>query len=162
MSDIAARALEAHAAEEEARMLEKQADAVRNEARARRLIHEKASRLEIADVDISQMQSSGSSFRRAYTLDIPLTDDATLEIRAEDDRDGHPQAYARVRPCDQLYWNLPPGQEKKRPGGGVYGSCGLSGIDRRVESLADIGERLLRIETARKTWRRKHCRGDDD
>lgn len=150
MSDFATRALAAHEAETKARELEAEAKSVRDLAEATEKIVAKAARLSIMDVDTSQICAEGSK----CALEIPLNDDATLRIEADNNI---ARAKARVIPCDQLYWNLPPGEETKEPGGGTFGCFNLGGIkEREVGSLIDIGGELRLIVDARTAWHRKH------
>lgn len=155
MSDIATRALAAHEAETEARKLEGEAKAVRDLAEATEKILAKAAQLSIADVDPSQIRVEGS-LAKTYSLKIPLNADATLLIEVNPHLTAG-KTRARVMPCDQLYWGLPPGEETKGRGAGTYGQFNLSGIkEREVESLVDIGGALRLIADARTAWHRKH------
>lgn len=153
MSDFAARAVAAHEAEARRREVEQHVDAVYTEAHAAQLILELALALEIPEVKVEEIRLESGD----YVLDLPLTDDAALRLQVRRTMSEDPWlATASVNPCDQLYWDLPPGQEKKDPAlGGTYACYGLSRTV--VMTLAEIGAQVVRIERAREAWRRKHC-----
>lgn len=157
MSDFAARAVAAHESETRRHEVAQRVEAVFTAAHATQLILELALALEIPEVKVDEIRRDNG----VYLLDLPLTDDATLRLqvrRVTFDCDDPWQATAVVWPCDQLDWDLPPGQEKKGSGGGTYGCHGLSRMKETVvTTLAGIGAQITRVEKARAAWRRKHC-----
>jgi hypothetical protein len=86
---------------------------------------------------------------------VPIDEDVQLLFTSQPDRG---KLNIKARPSDQLYWDLPPGQEKKGPGGGTYGCYGLDSFfyDRPIETLADLGAAIAKVRGARKQWRKKH------
>lgn len=155
MSDFAARAVAAHESETRRHEVAQRVEAVFTSAHATQLILELALALEIPEVKVDEIRRDNG----VYALDLPLTDDATLRLQVRRAMSGDQwQATASVQPCDQLYWDLPPGQEKKGSGGGTYGCHGLSRMKETVvTTLAGIGAQITRVEKARAAWRRKHC-----
>lgn len=163
MSDIAARARAAHNAEEEAKRLEEEAKRIREQEAAERAIHQLARQLGVDDLVDGQPVVRTNRFSRDHEVVVDLTDDASLRIKSRVVNNGADivDVTAQVLPCDQLYWNLPPGEETKGRGGGTYGCFGLSNLkETDVKTLADIGAQLERIENARESWRRKWCQED--
>lgn len=146
-------------AEEAARLYDER----RNEIARGRAVDEILKVGERLGIEIDQERIVVGKFG-PFTYEEPLTEDATLVVEAtvrlygkhHSDEVSEASVVVKVKPADQLYWDLPPGVEDKGAGGGTYGCFHLGRISEPCESLADIGERLERIETARQAWRRKH------
>lgn len=154
-NDLAARALQAHKAESEARAHEKEAADIRMLQQASDAIWQTASEeygIRPPDNGVA-WEILVVGYRRCG-LSIPVTDDATLYFEWAAHTD--PPVSVCVKPSDQLYWDLEPGVEVKPPGGGVYGCFGLSSDSLAVKSLAGLGAVLARVEAARAIWQRNH------
>ena len=150
---IADRALAAYEAEQEAARLEKEAKEVRGKSEAAQAISEEASRLGIP-VDASQITGS---IGLGWKIEAPIDADTSIEFSYRSSRYDPPETELKMRVCDQLYWDLPPGEEIKTRGGGSYGCYNLSGVQgKRVGTLAEIGEAVKRVREARESWRKKH------
>jgi hypothetical protein len=152
-TNFAELAIAAAAAEKEAAEHEAAAEAARNRAQAQRSIYMKAQEFGI-EVDVDDLDGEFGVFG----LNVPLTEDATLRIQVKISTVHPPYVECSVKPSDQLYWDLPPGEEKFAGGGGVYGCYSLgqySGLN-DIKSTADIGRALMKINQAREQWRRKH------
>lgn len=89
-----------------------------------------------------------------YSYEEKVTEDATLKFRWPAPAEQAGDVDVVVVPPVQLYWDLPPGQEERGPGGGTFGCYGLRRME--VSSLVSLGKCLERIELARAQWRRKH------
>lgn len=159
-ADMAIAAATSEAAAEE---FEQRAQRTREHAQARRLIFMAAQRLGVQlDVDTVHDTRPGSTLGPVFAAEVEIDVDARLVFSYEPHpvvSDG-PKLQVSVRPSEQLYWNLPLGQETKDPAaGGVFGCYGLgqhSGLN-DVRDTADVGRALLKIRAARELWRRKHC-----
>jgi len=147
-SSVADRALAAHTAQVEEARLRKEADEVRIKAEATDAI--------LRGMDKFGLCLTDESFVRGYHLwqvEVQVDDDARLEFKKQDSKD----VEVRIRPADQLYWDLPPGEETKGTGGGCYGCHGLGEIrNREITTLAELGSAIARIRDARESWRVKH------
>jgi hypothetical protein len=152
-TNFAELAIAAAAAEKEAAEHEQAAETARKRAAAQRAIYIKAQELGI-EVDVEDLESEGY----LNSVGIPLTADATLRIGVTWEFAPLPTVKVSVKPADQLYWDLPPGEEKFAGGGGVYGCYSLgqySGLQ-DIKTTADIGRALMKINQAREQWRAKH------
>jgi hypothetical protein len=161
MTDLATRAkLAKQNAEEIATARAVEQKAARRQ-RATETIHAKAVAIGVAD-DLD-LETLSEQYGTRLFAHLSVCDDATLELVYEE-KYNHtvkatlPQVTAHVVPCDQLYWDLPPGQLKKEPGGGTYGCYGLGRYSRieNIESLADLGAAIELVEQARAQWHKKH------
>lgn len=100
------------------------------------------------ELDDRTLERHGSVWR----LEVQVDDDATLLFDVTDSGG----LTMMVKPTDQLYWDLPPGQDKKLPGGGTYACYGLNRDFLTVTTLADLGRQILKVRKAREHWRAKH------
>ena len=152
---IADRAVAAYEAEKEAVRLEKEAAELRGREEASRIISEEASRLGIP-VDTRNLKG-GTVL--GWNLKAKLDDDTSITFVYRHSKYDPAEIEMRVSVCDQLYWDLPPGQEKKERGGGTYGCYSLSNVNgKRVSTLSEIGEAVTKVREARQSWRKKHLR----
>lgn len=166
--NLAERARLAHESATRAAELDEQADALRMRAQAVDAILTAAQRLGIETLDPNTIvgpSSYSSEFEARYTL----TPDASIRFTCNGKRrivrSGETAPFtveAHVVPCDQLYYSLPPGIETlaDRPTKGyTYGCHGLATSEyrRKIETLADIGAELAKVEHARESWKRRHC-----
>jgi hypothetical protein len=156
MPSIADMALNAHAAQQQAADLERQAKQTRARALAEQEI---VSALRPFGIDIAVEDITEQSFSAVRADFIILIDvDADAQLRVTCKVTGEQTAVEmRVKPADQLYWDLPAGQTEKAHGGGVYGCYDLSGDRMKVNSLASLGGVLVRIRAAREQWTVKHA-----
>jgi len=160
--NIADIALSAAKAEQEASKREAEAKAIRERDRALRKINLYLDRVVGDKARVMQSDElSGPSYCADYSAEIQVDDDATLVITANGRLENVDGATANVRPSEQLYWNLPPGQEEKDYSeGGVYGCYGLDRLAGRyapaIESLADLGNAINLTRVARAKWRTAH------
>ncbi len=153
---IADRALAAHAANEEAARLRIEAEGVERKALALDTISRAAESLglSIRPGDLVSEFPQG----KVWTVTLPVDDDVDLRFKWEWLYGPQPGLKMTVQTSDQLYWDLPPGEEKKHPGGGVYGCHNLGGIHgKEIKTLADLGAAIERVRRARESWRKKHC-----
>jgi len=144
--NVADRAVQAYEAKLEADAAQQEAKKARQRAEVIETMGRKA---EAFGVEFDPEGLTDSLGRWEWS--VPVDDDAELVFTFRFGID----LEATVKPCDQLYWDLPPGEEKKGPGGGSYGCFGLGG-DKRVGTLAQLGERIVAIRKAREDWRKKH------
>lgn len=153
MTNIADLALAAAADEKRIAELEQQAALTRAHTTARNQIVFKGEKIGV-DVDIDAIEHHGG----ASTYRLKVDEDATLVISS---RAGDLVAKAKVKPAEQLYWNLPPGQEGT-PMGGTYGCYGLGQYSalHDIDSLADLGRAITLVREARAKWRRVHGQED--
>lgn len=150
MTSLADRALAAHEAKLEETRLLREATEVRIKAEATdailRVAHEYG--VEVTPDDLTRDYN-------AWQAVIQIDADAHLVLikRNRDD-----EVEVRVKPAEQLYWDLPPGQEEKPAGkGGTYGCYGLDVSSMGpIGSLADLGAILVRIREARERWKVRH------
>lgn len=152
--NIADRALAAHQANEEANRLRAEAKAVERQARALDAISCAAEGLGLAvsPEDIVTEHPLG----KVWTVELPIDDDMRLRIKWELLYHPEPNLKMLVQVADQLYWDLPPGQEKKGSGGGTYGCYNLGGLQgKEVKTLADLGAAIEKVRRARASWRKK-------
>ena len=152
---IADRALAAHEADEEATRLRKEAQQIERRAKAFAAISRRAEDfgLSVTEADIVGDRYDGD---RRYSAWIPVDDDVSLEFIWEIPWTGAKDVLTTVRGrvADQLYWNLPPGEFEKGPGGGVYGCYSLSMPE--INDLVGLGRYIKQVRSARDAWRRKH------
>lgn len=146
---LAERALAAHTAQTEEARLQKEAREVRVKGVAADAILLAADRFGIT-LTADSLERSYSSWLATFQVE----EDVSLIFTKGDSSN---QVEVRVKPAEQLYWDLPPGEEKKTPGGGAYGGYGLSSITEHLQSLSDLGAAITKIRTARELWRAKHC-----
>lgn len=152
--NIADRALAAHNAVEEAKRLRNEAEAVERKAMALDAISRAAEGLGLSVMpeDLVAEYPEG----KVWTVLLPVDDDVQLKIRWEWLYSSEPGLKMTIDVADQIYWDLPPGEEKKGRGGGSYGCHNLGGVQgKRVETLADLGEVIARVRRARESWRKK-------
>lgn len=159
---IADRALQAHQAKVEADQAELDAQIARRRERAVIEIGRIAEEFGIP-FDPDRLEPGYGGMRvdrgRTWNFAVPVDDDATLTFKAEfgyvsDNQFG---VTLKVQACDQLYWDLPPGQEEKERGGGTYGCYSLEDVHKKeIGTLADLGAALVKIRKAREQWRKKH------
>ncbi len=152
--NIADRALAAHAAGEEATRLRREAEEVERKAMAIDAISLAAESLGLSvfPEDLKSEYPSG----KVWTVTLPVDDDVDLRIRWEWLYGPEPSLKMTVQAADQLYWDLPPGEEKKARGGGVYGCHNLGGIHgNEITTLSDLGAAIERVRGARESWRKK-------
>lgn len=152
---IADRALAAHEADQEAARLRQEAADMETKAHAIDVIQRQAETLFGIEID-------ASSFERGYsewTATVPVDDDANLVFTKRDERPNERTVKIdiRVHPCDQLWYDLPPGtEEQPRDGRGrTYACYGLEKFD--VRTLPALGAAIVKIREARSKWRAKHC-----
>ena len=145
--NVADRAVQAYEARAAAEAAEKEAATARQRALAIEAIGRKADVFGIGfdAVDLKE------GYYNSWSLEVPVDDDASLVFNYR----GADGVWVTVKPCDQLYWNLPPGQETKGPGGGTFQCFNLS-RDRRIETLADLGKEIQHVRKARESWCKKH------
>lgn len=153
---IADRAIQAHEAQVAADEAEKEAARLRRRAEAIEAFGRRAYVFG-ATVDPELLEEK---FYGGWEVTLSVDDDTSLVFAYKPAFTKHdqPTVEVTVRPCDQLYWDLPPGEETKGPGGGTYACYGLT-RERKVETLADLGAAIQRVRNARAAWRRKHCSG---
>lgn len=145
---IADRAIQAYEASEQVKAAEKEAKRARERAEVIETIGRRAEVFGI-DFDADKLHGSDGGY---WTYKIPVDDDAELVFNVRPMSGLH----VSVSPCDQLYWDLPPGQERKEPGeGGTYACYSLS-KDREIATLADLGRELQRVRLARDQWKSRH------
>lgn len=152
MTSLADRAIAAASADADARALEAQARYVRRRAEALDAINKALAPFDLtvdeADLDKNPTAPGG----RFVTSKIPVTDDAALVVSWDGEKR---PAEVKLYPCDQLYWDLPPGQETKPVGAGASPSCYGLGYP-VVTSLSELGAALTKVVIARASWRSKH------
>lgn len=158
MTDIASRALAAHAADSEAKRLEAEAKAIRDRQQAVEQMTTYAHDTFGVTIDPETVETV---YPGKYVASVELNEDATLQItRNRPDTVGGAADLAlieaKVVPCEQLDWDLPPGVFEKGPGGGTYSCFGLDSRTRKVTSLADVGRQLEKIAKARTSWQTKN------
>lgn len=146
--NIADRALQAYEATEEAKEAARAAERARVRAE---VIEEISRKAEIFGIDFDPSGLKDDGIMR-LTFSTPVDDDATL-VFTYSKFDG---LVVNVKPSDQIYWDLPLGQEVKGPGGGSYGCYNLGG-GMKVSTLAELGAQIKRTREARELWRKKHC-----
>ena len=145
---IADRALAAYESELEAERLAKELRREQSRGRAVTSIMAAAEPfgIEVDPQDVIHVYAG-------WQLTVEVDDDASLHFLYRDNAEGSLSMY--VKPADQLYWDLPRGQEAKGAGGGTYGCYGLDG-QMKVSTLADLGKQIAKVREARERWRAKH------
>lgn len=155
MSDLAERALRAHENAVETKRLRKEDEYNRRRAVALIAITQYAADtfgLTVPDELEPEMEG------QRWSMHVTIDDDTSMRFIWEAGRAGDPdELFARVRACDQLYWNLPPGELTKGGGGGSYGCYGLDQAHNVVvTSLTELGAAIAKVRSAREQWNRKH------
>lgn len=145
---IADRALAAYESELEAERLAEELSREQSRGRAVTLIMAAAEPfgIEVDPKDVIHVYAG-------WQLTVEVDDDASLHFIYRDNAESNLLMY--VKPANQLYWDLPTGQEVKGSGGGTYGCYGLDG-QMKVSTLADLGRQIAKVREARKRWQRKH------
>lgn len=146
---LAERAIAAYEADEQAQELEMEATRIRELAAAVDALGLRARGFGV-EFDPDDVEVEGFGVSRRYSVSVPLDDDADLRFYWE----SRGEVVVSVRPSDQLYWDLPPGETEKGPGGGAYGCYGLS--PRTVTTLEEVGAEVLKVRAARERWTAKH------
>lgn len=150
--NIADRALAAHEAKTKEDALRKEAELVRRRAAAVDAIALKAEHFGV-DFNPDIVEKSSYS-ERSWALTVQVDNDAWLVFTATM---GEPLVTVKVKPADQLYWDLPPGQTEKKPNeGGSYACYQLGSGLTDIQTLADLGNAIVRVRKAREQWRKKH------
>lgn len=155
---IADRALAAHQADEEAKRLRREALTVERKAQAFNAISQAAEPFGV-DIEMDALKPESVYLRNAtrWRVEVPIEPDVTLRFWWEWTWQEIEKLTINVKVTDQLYWDLPPGQNEKGPGGGTYGCYGLGEIHaRNIETLADLGAVIERVRSAREQWQNKH------
>jgi len=148
MSDLANRALAAHKADTEARALEDEARTIRQRQTALDAILAYAH--DVFGISLNpETIELGGGFMGNYKTCVPVNDDVRLRIQYEA---RNAQVIVSAEACDQLYWNLPPGQTEKSPGGGTY----KSDLRHVINGLVELGAFVEKVAKARETWRKSY------
>lgn len=148
---IADRALEAYESEVEQKRLEAELKYEQNRSHAAVEVMRAAEVLGI-EVDCAGLSRSATIWRVTAKVD----DDASLLFEKYEGGG----LDMRLVPAPQLYWDLPPGEEEKGPGGGTYACYGLDSTYMKVVTLADLGRQIVKVRKARELWKKKHCLKD--
>lgn len=163
MSNIAERALLAYKAEQEERKLRDEAEIVALRASAVDAIIRSAESFGLTiDVDEIEPPVCSAEIRSprnaSWWIVIPVDADLGLKFEWSSTREFEVTA---AYP-DQLYWDLAPGEEAKKPGGGTYACYGLV-CPAQIVNLSDLGKAVIRTREARARWRAKwQKKGDSD
>lgn len=159
--NIADRALAAHQADEEARRLQHEAAVVRRRAMAvdaiARLMEQFGIPFDESELVVQWPHDEG----KRYSFTTQVDDDVSLTASWSMMYSHEPEVTLSTRVCDQLYWDLPPGETVKGPGGGVYGNYGLGeNVNKKIGTLVELGAIITRVRKAREDWHAKHLGGD--
>ena len=146
---IADRAVVAHEHAEEEKRLRTEADKVRRRGIAYDEINVALEEfgLQVEDAELEPDYRA----KKWHTM-IPIDENCGLYVQASTDEPR--EVTMRVVPVDELYRDIAPGAENQRHG--VYGCYGLNADLLHVRTLADLGEKVVRVRKAREEWNRKH------
>lgn len=158
---IAERALVAYEAELEEGRLKREAEIVSLRAKAVNAIILAAESFDL-EIDVDDIEPAVCSASvttplfAAWWIVVPVDDDLGLKFEWSS-RSGKQIVEVTADYADQLYWDLPPGEEKKGSGGGTYGCYGLSksygaGV---ISNLSVLGKAIVRTRAARAAWQSK-------
>ena len=149
MNDLAERALAAHENSVETQNLRKEEERASRRAMAHLAITQYAAEtfgIVVPDELVSEREG------QRWLLHVTVDEDTNLLFVWEPD-----ELVAKVRVCDQLYWDLPPGALQKRTSGGAYGCYSTDNVHNKVvTSLAELGGAIARVRKARELWIKKH------
>ena len=150
---IADRALAAHEHKQEEDRLRKEAQKVRRRGVAVDAISRALETLGIETTDLD-LVIEPDYFATTWKLLVPIDDDCSLEATCRVNRNANTHTTnLRLKPADDLYYDMPPGATAR---GGTYGFYGLSYANLGVTTLASLGAAIETVRAARKEWRRKH------
>lgn len=160
-TSIAERALLAYEAQQEEGRLRKEAAIVAQRAVAVNAIILAAESFDL-EIDLDDIEpavcsaSVTSPVGATWWIVVPVDDDLGLKFEWSS-RLGEPKIAVTAEYSEQLYWDLPPGEETKGQGGGTYGCYGLSKSHGagHIANLSELGRAIVRTRKARAAWRTK-------